>query len=97
MATWSDLKVRALLAIWSDSRIQEELDGAVRNKQVYEKIANKLEKQGIGNSAILKLKTLKQATKKSKTTTTMEENSANFTKSLTAFLGIGQLPHPSLS
>ena len=46
MATWSDLEVRALLAIWSDSRIQEELDGAVRNKSVYEKIAKKLQKQG---------------------------------------------------
>ena len=55
---------------------------------------------GIGNSAVLKLKTLKQATKKSKITITklaMEGNSANFTKSWTAFLGIGQLPHPSLS
>ncbi len=60
MATWSDLEVKALLAIWSDSKIQEELDGAVRNKQLYEKNWKNKDTPGIGNSAVLKLKTLKQ-------------------------------------
>ena len=34
---WSDTEIRALLAAWSDSKIQEELDGAKRTKSVQEK------------------------------------------------------------
>lgn len=29
---WSDSDVKALIAIWGESIVQEELDGAVRNK-----------------------------------------------------------------
>ena len=36
---------KALLAIWGDSKIQEELDGAVRNKVVFERIASSEEKK----------------------------------------------------
>ena len=36
---WTDKEVRALIAIWGDSTTQEELDGAVRNKAVYQRIA----------------------------------------------------------
>ena len=43
---WSDSKVRALIAIWGKSDIQDELDGAVRNKVVFEEIAKKLQEQG---------------------------------------------------
>ncbi len=32
--------------MWSNSTIQKELDGAVRNKVIYEKISQKLAKQG---------------------------------------------------
>lgn len=39
MAVWSDSEVKALLAVWSNSKIQQELDGAVRNKIIYEKIS----------------------------------------------------------
>ncbi len=35
---WSDVEVRALIAIWGESDIQEELDGAVRNKVVFTEI-----------------------------------------------------------
>ncbi len=31
-AVWSDKEVKALIEIWGESDIQEELDGAVRNK-----------------------------------------------------------------
>ena len=34
--TWADKEVKALLTIWGDSKIQEELDGAVCNKVVRE-------------------------------------------------------------
>ena len=43
---WADKEVKALLAIWGDSKIQEELDGAVRNKAIFERIAKKLQEQG---------------------------------------------------
>ena len=43
---WSDKEVKALLAIWGESKIQKELDGAVRNKVVFEHIAKKLQDQG---------------------------------------------------
>ena len=42
----TDLEVKSLPAIWNDSKIQEDLDGAVRNKAVYEKIAQKMKEQG---------------------------------------------------
>jgi phosphoribosylaminoimidazole carboxylase/phosphoribosylaminoimidazole-succinocarboxamide synthase len=45
--TWTDKEVKALLAIWGDSKIQEELDGAVRNQVVFKRIAQKLSAQGI--------------------------------------------------
>ena len=32
--TWADKEVKALLTIWGDSKIQEELDVAVCNKVV---------------------------------------------------------------
>ena len=36
-SVWSDEKTKALIAVWGDAKIQAELDGAVRNKAVYEK------------------------------------------------------------
>ena len=38
---WSVSEVRALIAIWGESDIQDELDGAVRNKVVFEEIATR--------------------------------------------------------
>lgn len=46
MAAWKDCEVKALLAVWSNSKIQQELDGAVRNKFIYEKISQQLKKEG---------------------------------------------------
>ena len=43
---WSDIEVKVLLSIWGDNRIQEELDGVVRNKLVYQKIAENMNKSG---------------------------------------------------
>ena len=44
---WTDKEIKALLAIWGDSKIQEELDGAVRNQVVFQRIAKQLKEQGI--------------------------------------------------
>ena len=38
--------MKALLSIWGDTRIQEELDGVVRIKLVYQKIAEKMNEAG---------------------------------------------------
>ena len=35
----SDNEVRALISIWGEDNIQEELDGAVRNQVIYSTIA----------------------------------------------------------
>ena len=34
-SAWSDEEIKALLSIWGDSKVQDELDGAVRNKTVF--------------------------------------------------------------
>lgn len=38
--------MKALLAIWDEDKVQEELDGAVRNKAVYVGIAKKMQELG---------------------------------------------------
>ena len=44
---WTDKEKKALLAIWGDSKIQEELDGAVRNQVEFQRIVKQLKEQGI--------------------------------------------------
>ena len=45
-ASWSDKEIRALISEWSEEKIQEELEGSTRNKQIYAKIAAGMKKQG---------------------------------------------------
>ena len=47
-SSWSDNEVRALIAIWGEDNIQEELDGAVRNKVIlnFDDIAMKMRQKG---------------------------------------------------
>ena len=45
-SSWSDNEVRALISIWGEDRIQEELDGAVRNQAIFNSIAKKMEEKG---------------------------------------------------
>ncbi|XP_065520573.1 bifunctional phosphoribosylaminoimidazole carboxylase/phosphoribosylaminoimidazole succinocarboxamide synthetase [Lathamus discolor] len=44
---WSDNEVKALINIWSDEKIQQMLEGATRNKEIFEEIARRLMKCGI--------------------------------------------------
>ncbi|KAG3276584.1 hypothetical protein H1C71_037213 [Ictidomys tridecemlineatus] len=44
---WTMPEVRALIGIWSDKSIQQQLEGTVRNKRIFELIASKLQKSGI--------------------------------------------------
>ncbi len=75
----------------------------MRTKQVHGKIAKKLEKQGHTRnwkqcrSKVKNLKTSYKEVKDHNNKTGNGRNNANSTKSWTAFLGIDQLPHPSLS
>ena len=39
---WSEDEIKALLAVWGESNVQEELDGAVRNKTVFLNISKKM-------------------------------------------------------
>ena len=44
--TWSDNDVKTLIAIWGERKVQEELDGSVRNRTVYVNIAKKMNDLG---------------------------------------------------
>ena len=62
---WADAEVRALIGFWGDSRIQAELDGAVRNKAIHEKIAMKKQASiEIGNSAEQRSRISRMTTRK---------------------------------
>ena len=39
-------EIQALIAVWGETGIQEELDGAVRNKVVFKEVAEKLHEMG---------------------------------------------------
>ena len=45
-SAWSDEEIKALLSIWGDSKVQDELDGAVRNKTVFVDIQKQLAELG---------------------------------------------------
>ena len=66
---WTDEETRLLISIWGESKIQEELEGAVRNKSVYQKITKKLSESGYNrdwNKCREKIKNLKTEFKKVK-------------------------------
>ena len=44
-ALWSDEEVRALIHVWGEDKIQQELDGASRNKPIFVAIAKKMNKK----------------------------------------------------
>ncbi|XP_041572019.2 bifunctional phosphoribosylaminoimidazole carboxylase/phosphoribosylaminoimidazole succinocarboxamide synthetase isoform X5 [Taeniopygia guttata] len=44
---WTVNEVRALIRIWSDKNIQQQLEGTVRNKRIFEEVAARLQKFGI--------------------------------------------------
>ena len=45
-ALWSDEEVRALIHVWGEDKIQQELDGASRNKPIFVAIAKKMNEKG---------------------------------------------------
>ena len=67
--SWTDAEVKALLVIWAEDKIQQELEGAKRNKVVFENILRKLLESGIKRDwkqCRAKVKNLKTSYKKAK-------------------------------
>ncbi|XP_027623761.1 zinc finger and SCAN domain-containing protein 29 [Tupaia chinensis] len=44
---WTVPEVRALISIWSDKCVRQQLEGTVRNKRIFEQIAAKLQNCGV--------------------------------------------------
>ncbi len=66
---WSDIEIKAVIAIWGATDLQQQLDGAVRNKLIYEKISKEMKKKGYERDWIqcrVKIKNLKTNYKKVK-------------------------------
>ena len=66
---WSKKEIETLIAIWGDEKIQGDLDGAVRNKSIYQQISRKWEESGYmkdWKQCKDKIKNLKQDYKKAK-------------------------------
>ena len=45
-AAWSEKEMKTLIGIWSDKKVQEELEGSTRNKEIYKKIAKEMGDNG---------------------------------------------------
>ena len=63
-SAWSDDEVKALLAVWGESNVQDELDGAVRNKAVFVNISKKMNELGYDRDwqqCRVKIKNLKKS------------------------------------
>ena len=45
-SVWSEKEVRDLINVWGERKIQEELDGAVRNKTVFQHVSEKMSAMG---------------------------------------------------
>ena len=62
-STWSDEKVKELLSIWGEKKVQLELDGAKRKAPIHEKIAQALQEKGFNRDSEqckTKIKSLKR-------------------------------------
>ena len=92
-AIWDDKEVQTLLVIWGEDKIQEELDGAVRNKAVFERIAKQLHEQGFERdwkqcrAKVKNLKTKYRVIKDNNNKTGRGRKSCKFFKELDGILG----------
>ena len=67
--SWPTAEVTALISIWGERAIQSQLDGSVRNKEIYTEIAHKLSDLGYSRDwkqCRCKIKNLKTTYKKIK-------------------------------
>ena len=100
-AVWADNEVKALIAVWGEGNVQEELDGAVRNRAVYKKIAQKLQEIGFNRDwkqcrdKIKNLKTKYKEVKDSNKETRRGRKSCKFFGEMDAILGHRPATAPS--
>ena len=89
-------EVRALIAIWGEDKIQEELDGAVRNQAIFDSIARKMQQKGYDRdwqqcrNKIKNLKKEYRLVKDNSGQTGEGEKHASIIRSLMTSQGIGQ-------
>ena len=69
-SSWSDSELSALISIWGEAGIQQQLDGAKWNRSIFERIAKELQEAGFRTrdwkQCKAKLKNIKQDYKKIK-------------------------------
>lgn len=65
-SAWSDAEVTALISIWGDTDIQEQVDGATWNKTIFVTISKRLQENGYERDCRAKIKNLKGEYKKVK-------------------------------
>ena len=93
----TDREIEALIALWGEGDVQDELVGAVRNKVIYKKIAQKLQEHGYHRDwkqcrdKIRNLKTKYKEIRDNNGETGRGKNIVSFSMKWTEFLGIGQL------
>ena len=92
-AAWSEVEIKSLISIWGDKKTQEELEGSIRNKNIYKKIANEMEEQGYSRdweqckAKIKNLKTEYKAVKDNNGKTGRGWKTFNFFKQMDEVLG----------
>jgi hypothetical protein len=101
-ASWSDNEVKSLITEWSEEKIQEELEGSTRNKDIFVKIAAGLKKQGYARDwkhcrdKIKNLKTEYKKTKDRSKKTGTGRTVCKFFKELDEVLGPRPATQPSV-
>ena len=82
-SSWSDNELTALISIWGEAGVQQQLDGATRNRAIYEKIAKGMRDAGFPRDwkqCKSKIKNMKQDYKKIKDHNTITGNGRQTSK-----------------
>ena len=97
---WSDEEVKALINIWAETNVQEQLDGAVRNKAVLQGISKCLNEVGYDKdwqqcrAKIKNLKTLYKRVKDNNNCSGKGRKVCKFFEELDAILGLRPATQP---
>lgn len=103
MANWSDSEVVQLIELWGEEGVQEQLEGAKRNKHVYDKLAEEMQKKGsekTGEQCRAKMKKLKLDYRKVKdkhNKTGRGRKSWKYLEAMDAVLGHRPATRPSIA
>ena len=98
-AAWGEDETKTLISIWGSVKVQEELDGKSRTKQVYNKIGQKMTEQGHkrdGEQCKTKIKNLNTHVKDHNNISGNNKKTCPFYDELDAVLGHRPASAPSL-